>query len=81
MLPPVGIEPWPLIALHEQKFKNLLSSTYQVSVERRVLDLGSEALRGRFLFPLEVTFCHWILFHVVKFLMQILALLTLSSSL
>ena len=46
MLPPVGIEPWPLIASHEQKFKNLLSSKCQVSVERRVLDLESEVMRG-----------------------------------
>ena len=30
---------------HEQKFKNLLSSTCQVSVERRVLDLESEDMR------------------------------------
>ena len=28
--------------VHEQKFKDLLSSTYQVSVERSMLDLGSE---------------------------------------
>ena len=28
--------------VHEQKFKNLLSSTCQVSVERIVLDLDSE---------------------------------------
>ena len=32
--------------VHEQKFKGLLSSTCQVSVERRVLDLESEAMRG-----------------------------------
>ena len=32
--------------VHEQKFKDLLSSTWQVSVERRVLDLESEAMRG-----------------------------------
>ena len=32
--------------VHEQKFKNLLSSTCQVSVERIVLDLESEVLRG-----------------------------------
>ena len=30
----------------EQKFKDFLSSTCQVSVERRVLDLESEAMRG-----------------------------------
>ena len=32
--------------VHEQKFKDLLSSTCQVSVERRVLDLESGAMRG-----------------------------------
>ena len=42
--------------MHEQKFKDLLSSTCQVSVERRVLDLESEAMRGWVLFPLGVTF-------------------------
>ena len=44
--------------VHEQMFKDLLSSTYQISVERIVLDLGSEA--AWVLFPLRVTFCHWI---------------------
>ena len=33
-------------AVHEQKFKDVLSSTCQVSVERIVLDLESEAMRG-----------------------------------
>ena len=46
--------------VHEQKFKDLLSSTCQVSVERIVLDLESEA--AWVLFPLGVTFCHWIFF-------------------
>ena len=32
--------------VHEQKFKYLLSSTCQVSVERIVFDLESEAMRG-----------------------------------
>ena len=32
--------------MHEQKFKDLLSSTCQVSVERIVLDLESEVMRG-----------------------------------
>ena len=32
--------------VHEQKFKDFLSSTCQVSVERIVLDLESEAMRG-----------------------------------
>ena len=40
--------------VHEQKFKDLLSSTCQLSVERIVLDLESEA--GWVLFPLGVTF-------------------------
>ena len=32
--------------VHVQKFKDLLSNTCQVSVERIVLDLESEAMRG-----------------------------------
>ena len=32
--------------MHEQKFKDLLSSTCQVSVERIVFDLESEVMRG-----------------------------------
>ena len=32
--------------VHEQNFKDLLSSTCQVSVEGKVLDLESEAMRG-----------------------------------
>ena len=32
--------------VHEQKFKDILSSTCQVSVERRVKDLESQATRG-----------------------------------
>ena len=32
--------------VHEQKFKDLLSSTCQASVVRIVLDLKSEAMRG-----------------------------------
>ena len=32
--------------VHEQKFKDVLSSKCQVSVERVVLDLESEAMRG-----------------------------------
>ena len=46
--------------VHEQKFKDLLSSTCQVSVERIVLDLESEA--AWVLFPPGVTFCYWIFF-------------------
>ena len=36
--------------VHEPKFKDLLSSTCQVSVERIVLDLESEAMRGQGIF-------------------------------
>ena len=32
--------------VHKQNFTNVLSSTCQVSVERRALDLESEAMRG-----------------------------------
>ena len=32
--------------VHEQKFKDPLSGTCQVSIERRVLDLESEAMKG-----------------------------------
>ena len=46
--------------VHEQEFKDLLSGTCQVSVERIVLDLESEA--AWVLFPLGVTFCHLISF-------------------
>ena len=63
--------------VHEQKFRDLLSSTCQVSVERIVLDLKSEA--AWVLFPLGVTFCHWIFFHVVKPLMPILPILLILS--
>ena len=40
------------------KFNDLLSSTCQVSIKRIVLDLESEA--AWVLFPLGVTFYHWI---------------------
>ena len=42
--------------VHEQKFKDLLSSKCQVSVERVVLDLESEAMRGLGSIPTGVTF-------------------------
>ena len=63
--------------VHEQKFKDLLSSTCQVSVERRVLDLESEVIRGPGSIPTGGNIFHWIFFcfHVVKPLMPILALL------
>ena len=47
--------------VHEQKFKDHLNSTCQVSVERIVLDLESEA--AWVLLPQGVTFCHCIFSH------------------
>ena len=44
--------------VHEQKFIDLLSSTCQVSVERIVLDLESEVMRGQGSIPTGVTFCY-----------------------
>ena len=67
--------------VHEQKFKDLLSSTCQVSVERRVWTWNQRSWEAWVLFPLGVTFCHWILFQVVKPLMPIFAWLPISSSL
>ena len=67
--------------VHEQKFKVLLSSTCQVSVERIVLDLESEVLRSPGSIPTGgnilslVCFC----FHVIKPLMPILPLLPILS--
>ena len=62
--------------VHEQKFKDLLSSTCQVSPERIVLDLESEVIRGPGPIPTAGNIFHWIfLFHVVKSLIPILALL------
>ena len=53
--------------MHEQKFKDLLSSTCLTSSDRKLLDLESEAMRGLVLSPLGVTFYHWIfLVHIVK---------------
>ena len=48
--------------VHEQKFKDLLSSTCQVSVERIVLDWNQRLWEAHVLFPLGVTFCHCIFF-------------------
>ena len=95
MLPPVGIEPRPLITsdsksksmtetlsslyshalliltessksknqvVHEQKFKDLLSSTCQVSPERRLLDLELEVMRGPGSIPTGGNIFHWIFF-------------------
>ena len=51
--------------VHEQQFKDVLSSTCQVSVERIVLDLESEVIRGPNLWEnrcvslfLEINLCH-----------------------
>ena len=57
--------------VHEQKLKDLQSSTCQISVERIVLDLKSEAAWGNIL---SLDF-----FHVVKPLMSILSLLSMLS--
>ena len=43
--------------VHEQKFKDLLSSTCQVSVERSMLDLEDQRSSGSIL--TGVTFCYW----------------------
>ena len=67
--------------VHEQKFKDLLSSTWQVSVERRLLDLESEAMRGLSSISTGGNIVSLDFFHVVKPLMAILALLPISSSL
>ena len=41
--------------VHEQKFKDLISNTCQISSERRVSHLESEVQ-----YSLGVTFCYWI---------------------
>ena len=67
--------------MHEQKLKDLLSSTCQVSVERIVLDLESEVMKDLDSIPTRgIIFCHQI-FHAVKPLMPILALLPNSPNL
>ena len=67
--------------VHEHKFKDLLSSTCQVSVEKRVLDLESEAMRSLSSIPTGGNILSLDFFHIVKPLMPILALLPISSSL
>ena len=62
--------------LHEQKFKDLLSNTFQVSVERIVLDLESE---GPGSIPTGGNILSLDFFHVVKPLMPILTLLPILS--
>ena len=50
---------------HEQKFKDLLSSTCQVSVERIVLDLESEVVRDPGSIPTGGNILSLNFFHVV----------------
>ena len=61
--------------VHEQKFKDLLSSICQVSVERIVLDLESEVMRGTGSIPTVGNILSLDFFHIVKPPMPILALL------
>ena len=65
--------------VHEQKFKDLLSSTCQVSVERIVLDLESKVMRGLGSIPTGGNILSLDFFHVVKPLMPILPLLPILS--
>ena len=65
--------------VHEQKFKDLPSSTGQVSVERIVLDLESEAMRGLGSIHTGGNILSLDFFHVVKPLMPILPLLPILS--
>ena len=60
--------------VHEQKFKDL-SSTCQVSVERIVLDLESEAMRGLGSIPIggNILSLEFFCFYAVKTQMKILA--------
>ena len=67
--------------VHEQKFKDLLSSKCQVSPERIVLDMESEFMIVPGSIPTGDNIFHWIFcFHVVKPLMPILALSIKTSS-
>ena len=61
--------------VHEQKFKDLLSSACQVNVERIVLDSESDVMRGPGSIPTGGNILSLDFFHVVKPLMPILALL------
>ena len=69
MLPPMGIEPGSLIT----------SDSCQVSVERIVLDLESEVMRGLGSIPTRDNLLSLDFFHVIKPLMPILALLPILS--
>ena len=61
----------------EQKFKDFLSSTCQVSVESIVLDLESEIMKGPGSIPTGNNILSQDFFHIVKPPMSILALLPL----
>ena len=63
--------------VHEQKFKDLLSSTCQVSPERIVLDLESGVMRGQGSIPTgrNILSLDCFGYHIAKFVMPILALL------
>ena len=63
--------------VHEQKFKYLLSSTCQVSVERSMLDLGSEVQWFNTHWG-NILLLEFFCFHIVKPLMPILPLLPIS---
>ena len=65
--------------MHEQQFKDLRSSTCQISVERIVLDLESEVMRGPGSIPTTGNILSLDFFHVVKPLMPILPLLPILS--
>ena len=65
--------------VHEQKFKDLQSSTCQASVERIVLDLESEVMRGLGSILTGSNILSLDFFHVVKSLMPILPLLPILS--
>ena len=62
--------------VHEQKFKDLLSSACQVSVERIMLDLESEVMRGPGSIPSGVNILSLDFFHIVKPLMALLPILS-----
>ena len=67
--------------VHEQKFKDLLSGTCQVSVERIVLDLGSEAMRGPGSIPTggNILSLGFFCFHIVNMKMPQLAFLCICE--
>ena len=60
--------------VHEQKFKDLLSSTYQDSVERSMFELESEVQWFNIHWG-NILLLEFFCFHIVKPLMPILALL------